>query len=79
MNITIKEYTDSYQRWTSMLRDEAERIRKSSDAKTFIYKNVETASAPELLKVCFNCIADLTGDEGFRRQSLSALERRGEL
>lgn len=65
---TIKQYTDSYVRWCEMLRQNAERIARSSEARKFLNKNLRSGDTEELLKVAVNCIADLTGDETLRNE-----------
>ena len=60
---TIKQYTDSYVRWGEMLRQNAERIADSSDARAWLNKNVGKTDPIECLEVALRCIYDLTGDE----------------
>lgn len=73
---TIKEYTDSYVRWCEMLRQNAERIARSSEVRTTLNKTADSASLAELLILAVNCIADLTNDEAFRIQVIEKIERR---
>ena len=60
---TIKQYTDNYVRWGEMLRQNAERIADSSDARAWLNKNVGKTGPVECLDVALRCIYDLTGDE----------------
>jgi hypothetical protein len=73
---TIKEYTDNYVRWREMLRQNAERIARSSDVRSTLNKNADSAPLAELLIMAVNCIADLTSDEAFRTQVIEKIERR---
>lgn len=63
--ISVKEYTDSYNRWTKMLQNEARRIRDSAECRKRIMRNIESAPYGELLVDAAKCIADLTGDSVF--------------
>lgn len=73
---TIKEYTDSYVRWCEMLRQNAERIARSSEVRITLNKTADSAPLDELLILVVNCIADLTNDEAFRTQVIEKIERR---
>ena len=73
---TIKQYTDNYVRWREMLRQNAERIARSSEVRIRLNKNAESAPLDELLVLAVNCIADLTNDEAFRTQVIEKIERR---
>lgn len=73
---TIKEYTDNYVRWREMLRQNAERIARSSEVRATLNKAADSASLAELLILAVNCIADLTNDEAFRTQVIEKIERR---
>lgn len=75
---TIKEYTDNYVRWREMLQRNAKRIQASSETRKEIIKGATSAPLPELLSMAVNCIADLTGDEAFREQTIKKLEGRTE-
>ena len=74
--ITAKQYTDSYNRYTQMLRDYSENIEKSSECRKTLIKNTETADPLDLLQEAVNCIYDLTGDRCFLKQVTEAIERR---
>lgn len=70
---TIKEYTENYVRWGEMLRNNADRIKRSSEARKYMIKYGNSAPLWELLDCAVDCIADLTGDELFRQQVKAAL------
>lgn len=74
--ITAKQYTDSYNRYTQMLRDYSENIEKSSECRKTLIMNTETADPLDLLQEAVNCIYDLTGDRCFLKQVTEAIERR---
>ena len=74
--ITAKQYTETYERYTRMLQKNAERIVKSSETRKYLIKNSTEAPLVELLAQAVNCIADLTGDECFRKEVINNLERR---
>ena len=73
---TIKEYTDNYVRWREMLRQNAERIARSSEIRITLNKATDSAPLDELLILAVDCIADLTNDEAFRTQVIEKIERR---
>ena len=75
---TIKEYTDNYVRWREMLLQNAERIARSSEVRTALNKDADSAPLDELLIMAVNCIADLTNDEAFRTQVIEKIERRSD-
>lgn len=74
--ITAKQYTDSYNRYTKMLRDYSENIEKSSECRKTLIKNVASADPLDLLQEAVNCIYDLTGDRCFLKQVTEGIERR---
>ena len=73
---TIKEYTDNYVRWREMLLQNAERIARSSDVRSTLNKDADSAPLDELLIMAVNCIANLTSDEAFRIQVIEKIRRR---
>lgn len=73
---TVKQYTESYERWTAELRENAKRIEDSSDCRVYLIKNAAKAPMDELLIRAVDCIYDLTGDSQFRRQVIDEIERR---
>ena len=74
--ITAKQYTDTYNRYSQMLRDYSENIEKSSECRKTLIMNTETADPLDLLQEAVNCIYDLTGDRCFLLQVTEAIERR---
>lgn len=76
--ITAKQYTDSYNRYTQMLRDYSENIEKSSECRKTLIKNAATEDPLNLLQEAVNCIYDLTGDRCFLKEVTEAIERRRE-
>lgn len=74
--ITPKQYTDTYNRYTNMLRDYNEKIEKSSEVRKTLIKNTDTADPFDLLQEAVNCIYDLTGDRCFLKEVTEAIERR---
>ena len=74
--ITAKQYTDTYVRYTQMLRDYNEKIEKSSECRKTLIKNVESADLLDLLQEATNCIYDLTGDRCFLKEVTEGIERR---
>lgn len=57
-----------------MLREEARRIKDSSEARKFIIKNLGKKDPLELLEVACRCIYDLTGDTLFERHTRELLD-----
>lgn len=74
--ITAKQYTETFNRYRAMLRENAERISKSSEVRKDLIKNAADGSLLDMLISSVNCIADLTGDECFRKSVIQNLERR---
>lgn len=74
--ITAKQYTDSYNKYTQMLRDYSENIEKSSECRKTLIQNTDTADLLDLLQEAVNCIYDLTGDKCFLKEVTEAIERR---
>ena len=74
--ITAKQYTDTYIRYTKMLRDYNDNIEKSSECRKTLIKNADTADVLDLLQEAVNCIYDLTGDHCFLKQVTESIERR---
>lgn len=61
--ITITQYTRTYEAHQRVLQDEAKRIVRSSETRSFLMKNLADGDAEELLGAAVVCIADLTGDK----------------
>ena len=76
MMITAKQYTDTYNRYTAMLRDYNEKIELSTECRKTLIKNADTADPLDLLQEAVNCIYDLTGDRCFLKSVTESIERR---
>lgn len=76
--ITAKQYTDTYVRYTQMLRDYNDKIEKSTECRKTLIKNAATADPFDLLQEAVNCIYDLTGDRCFLKEVTASIERRRE-
>lgn len=74
--ITVKQYTDNYNRWTEQLRQSSEMIVHSSECRKTLIKNVDAADPLDLLQEAVNCIYDLTGDRCFLKEVTEGIERR---
>lgn len=74
--ISTKQYMDTYNAWCDSLTKSAVAISKSSETRKYLIKNSDSAPLDEMLVAAVSCIADLTGDECFRKQVLEKLERR---
>ena len=74
--ITAKQYTETYVEYRRMLRENAERIFKSTETRKTLIKNADTADVLDLLQEAVNCIYDLTGDKCFLKEVTEAIERR---
>ena len=74
--ITVKQYTDNYNRWSEMLRKNSEMLSASSECRKTLTKNIDSADLLDLLQEAVNCIADLTGDQCFRKEVTEGIERR---
>ena len=66
--ITPTQYTRTYEAAQEMLRDEAQRIARSSDTRSWLMKNIGKAPDQEVIKRAVECIADLTGDTTLRKR-----------
>ena len=74
--ITAKQYTETYVEYRRMLRENAERISRSTECRKTLIKNADTADVLDLLQEAVNCIYDLTGDQCFLKQVTDSIERR---
>ena len=61
--ISATQYNKIYDQHCQVLKAEAKRIADSSDARTWLNKNVGKTESVECLEVALRCIYDLTGDE----------------
>lgn len=66
--ITATQYTRIYEAHQRMLHEEAQRIARSSDTRSWLMKNIGKAPEQEVIKRAVECIADLTGDECLRKK-----------
>ena len=66
--ITATQYTRTYEAAQEMLRDEAQRIARSSETRSWLMKNIGKAPDQEVIKRAVECIADLTGDTTLRKR-----------
>ena len=62
--------------YNDMVQKNFEIMSKSSECRIYFNKYAATAPYEELLLKAINCIADLTGDEVFRKQVTASIERR---
>ena len=76
--ISAKQYTDTYNQWREQLQKANVAIEKSTECRKYLIKNSATAPYDEMLIQAVECIADLTGDECFRKQVIKNLEGRQE-
>lgn len=74
--ITAKQYTEAYVAYRTQLRENAERISKSSECRKYLIKNTASAPWKDLLANAVECIYKLTGDECFYKEVMEAIERR---
>lgn len=65
--LTEEDLRNDYSCYQNMLREEARRIKDSSEARKFIIKNLGKKDPLELLEVACRCIYDLTGDTYFEK------------
>lgn len=66
--ITATQYTRTHEAHKRILRDEAIRIARSSDTRSWLMKNIDSAPEREVIRRAVECIADLTGDECLRKK-----------
>lgn len=66
--ITPTQYTRLYDKHKAVLHDEAQRIARSSDTRSWLMKNIGIAPDQEVIKRAVECIADLTGDTVLRKK-----------
>ena len=74
--ITAKQYTETYERYTKFLRENAERIRQSSETRKYLMKKSGTAPLEDRLIEAVKCISDLTGDTILPKTVIKNIERR---
>ena len=61
----LSELVATHEQRKQSLREEARRIKDSSEARKFLIKNIGKKDPYELLAVACRCIYDLTGDTYF--------------
>ena len=66
--ITPTQYTRTHEAHKKILRDESIRIARSSDTRSWLMKNIDSAPEREVIRRAVECIADLTGDECLRKK-----------
>lgn len=66
--ITATQYTRTHEAHQQILHDEAQRIARSSDTRSWLMKNIGIAPDQEVIKRAVECIADLTGDTVLRKK-----------
>ena len=76
--ITAQKYTETYNLWTRQLRENSERIVRSSEARKYLIKNSADAPLEDLLIEAVKCISDLTGDTILPKTVIRNLARRKE-
>lgn len=74
--MTEQHLRKDYTRYQNMLREEARRIKDSSEARKAIIKGLHTEDPRKLLEIACRCIYNLTGDTVFRDKVV--MELRGE-
>lgn len=67
--LTEQHLRKDYTRYQNMLREEARRIKDSSEARKYLIKNIGKKDPYELLVVACRCIYDLTGDTYFDKHT----------
>lgn len=66
--ISLAQYERTHEAHKKILCDEAIRIARSSDTRSWLMKNLGAVSDSEALRRAVECIADLTGDECLRKK-----------
>lgn len=66
--ITPTQYTRTYEAHQRVLHDEAKRIARSGETRSWLMKNIGKAPEQEIITRAVECIADLTGDECLRKK-----------
>lgn len=72
--LTEEDLRNDYSRYQNMLREEARRIKDSSEARKYIIKHLGKKDPLDLLEVTCRCIYDLTGDTLFERHTRELLD-----
>ena len=66
---SLSELVATHEQRKRSLREEARRIKDSSETRKFIIKNIGKKDPYELLAVACRCIYDLTGDTYFDKHT----------
>ena len=66
---SLSELVATHEQRKQSLREEARRIKDSSEARKFLIKNIGKKDPYELLAVACRCIYDLTGDTYFEKHT----------
>lgn len=66
--ITPTQYTRLFEKHAEVLHQEAQRIARSSETRSWLMKNIGVAPDKEVIKRAVECIADLTGDDCLRKK-----------
>lgn len=74
--ITPEDLIKNYEHYEKLLRDEADRIQRSSETRKLLMKNINTGDPLELLEKACECIYELTGDLIFEDAIKRAIEER---
>lgn len=74
--ITPEDLIKNYEHYEKLLRDEADRIQRSSETRKLLMKNIKTGDSLELLEKACECIYELTGDLVFEDSIKRAIEER---
>lgn len=66
--MSIAQHMRQVEAHQRVLHDEANRIARSSETRSWLMKNIGKAPDQEVIKRAVECIADLTGDECLRKK-----------
>ena len=66
---SLSELVATHEQRKQSLREEARRIKDSSEARKFLIKNIGKKDPYALLAVACRCIYDLTGDTYFEKHT----------
>lgn len=66
--MSVSQYMRLAEAAQKMLRDEAQRIARSSETRSWLMKNIGKAPEQEVIRRAVECIADLTGDTTLRKK-----------
>lgn len=74
--ITVEDIAKNLDYYKKALQDEADRIRRSSETRKLLMKNIKTGDPLELLEKACECIYELTGDLIFEDSIKRVIEER---